>query len=347
MELAEPKYEFVIIGENIHTTRVLLRKGKLVTTNPDGLEAVRFYDVDKRRRYLLIPKEIRRTQDYEEGRVKYVKIAIQAAMFGHGSIATDGLAYLHRMVQRQIDAGADYLDLQVDEISLRNEDQKQAMQWLVEKVEQISTVPLSLDSSDIEILKSGLETCRNRRGKVLLNSASLERLEVLDLAREFNCRVIVTASGESGMPQNSEERIKNASRMVESALAKKIEIQDIFIDPLVFPISVDAKFGNHCLDAIRWLRKTYGPEIHITGGFSNVSFGIPCRRLVNDVFTILAIEAGADSGIIDPTTGNPLKILSMPRTSVPYQLAEAMLLGRDMYCKTFLRAFRNGDLRVS
>ena len=76
------------------------------------------------------------------------------------------------------------------------------------------------------------------------------------------------------------------------------------MDPLVFPISVDGQFGEHCLDAIRELRARYGAEIHMTGGMSNVSFGIPGRRLINDVFLVLAIEAGADSGIIDPVANN-------------------------------------------
>ena len=347
MKLEGREGEFVIIGENIHTTRVLLRKGKLVTTNPDGVEAVRYYDTDKKRRYLVIPEEAKRTQDYEEGRVKHVKIAVQAAMAGQEPDRGDGLAYLHRMVQRQVEAGADFLDLQVDEISLRLEDQKAAMQWLVREVEKISPVPLSVDSSNIETIQVGLEACDGRAGRALLNSASLERLEALDLTREYNTRVIATAAGESGMPQNTEERIENASRMVDSALAKGIAIQDIFIDPLVFPISVDDAFGNHCLEAIRRLRKAYGPEIHITGGFSNVSFGIPSRRLVNDVFTILAIEAGADSGIIDPATSSPKHIFSADRTSTPYQLAETMLLGGDRFCRNFLRAYRKGELEGS
>ena len=127
---------------------------------------------------------------------------------------------------------------------------------------------------------------------------------------------------------------------------KGISIEDIFIDPLVFPISVDAEFGNHCLDAIRLLRQRYGNEIHITGGFSNVSFGLPSRRLINDVFINLAVDAGADSGIIDPVTSKMQDVLNIDRNSRPYQLAQEMLLGVDLYCKNFLRAYRKGELQV-
>ncbi len=338
--------EFIVIGENIHTTRVVLRKGKLVTKNPDGMEAVRYYDTQKKRRYLVIPEEVKRTQDYEEGRVKYVKIAVQAAMSGQEPDAGEGLAYLHRLVQRQVDAGADFLDLNVDEISLRLEEQKEAMQWLVRTVQQVCPVPLSVDSSNIETIRVGLEACDGRAGRTLLNSASLERLEALDIARRYDSRVVVTAAGESGMPQNDEERVSNASRMIGAALAKGIVIQDIYVDPLVFPISVDSEFGNHCFEAIRRLREKYGSKIHIAGGFSNISFGLPCRQLINDVFTILAVEAGSDSGIIDPVTSNPQHVFSLDRKAEPYRLAEDMLLGKDPLCKNFLRAYRKGELEI-
>ena len=107
---------FVAIGENIHTTRVVLRKGKLVTHSPDGAEAVRYSDASEKRRYLVIPEQVKRTQDYEEGRVKHVKIAIQAAMSGQEPEAGAGMEYLSRMAHRQVEAGADFLDLNVDEI---------------------------------------------------------------------------------------------------------------------------------------------------------------------------------------------------------------------------------------
>ncbi len=338
--------EFIIIGENVHTTRVVLRKGKLVTDNPDGVEAVRYLDSKKKRRYLTIPDDVKETQDYEEGRVKHVKIAIQAAMGGEGADASEGLTYVFRLVQRQVDAGADFIDLNVDEISLRPQEQKEAMQWLVQTVGEICPVPLSVDSSNVETIQAGLEAGDARAGRMLLNSASLERLEALDLAKQNDTQVIVTAAGESGMPQDDAERIANASRMVDAALDRGISIGDIFIDVLIFPISVDSEFGVHAFDTIRQLRAKYGPDIHITGGFSNVSFGLPCRRIVNDVFMCLAIEAGADSGIVDPVTSRPSKVLAIDRESRAYQLAEDMLLGRDRFCKNFLRAYRKGELEV-
>ena len=336
--------EFIIIGENVHTTRVVRRKGKLVANNPDGVESIRYLDRNRKRRYLVVPESFKKTQDYEEGRIKHVKIAIEAAMSEEDPRASEGQEYLFRLVQRQLNAGADFLDLNVDEVSLHLEEQKAAMRWLVRTVQEISPMPLSVDSSNTEIIRAGLEACNGGVGQAILNSAAPERLETLDLAKQHHAKVIVQAASVDGMPENAEERVCNASFMVDKALDKGISIQDIFIDPVIFPISVDSQYGNHCFDAIRQLREKYGPDLHISGGFSNASFGLPCRRLINDVFMMLAIEAGADSGIIDPITSDPRKIFSLDRQSKPYKLAEDMLLGRDDYCASFIKAYRKGEL---
>ena len=335
--------QFITIGENIHTTRVLRRKGKRIVNNPDGVESVVYKTSEGETRYLPIPEAVKRTQDYQEGRVKHVKIAVLSAM-SSGAQSEEGLSYLRYLVHRQLSAGVDFLDLNVDEVSLKLSEQKAAMQWLVRTVQPMSTVPVSVDSSNIEIIQAGLEACQDQVGQNLLNSASLERLEALDLARRHNSKVIVTAAGQKGMPQNERERLENASRMVDAALSKGIPLDGIYVDVLVFPISVDGQFGYHALETIKQLRAKYGSEVHITGGLSNVSFGLPCRRLINDVFILLSLEAGADSGIIDPVASNLKAILSMDRQATPYQMTEDLLLGRDRHCKKFLRAYRKGEL---
>lgn len=344
---------FTIIGENIHATRVLRRKGRRVGALPDGTPAVTYRLKDGELRRLPIPEAVTGTQDYEEGRVKHVGIALRAAM-SEGAQAAEGLRYLQRLAERQEEAGAHYLDLNVDEISLAPERQQAAMRWLVAAMKRASRLPLSIDSSNLEIIRAGLEAWNDGgggggrgRGRGLLNSASLERLEALDLAREHGVQVIVTAAGESGMPNDTAERTANASRVVDAALAKGIPAGDVYVDPLVFPIAVDQRFGNHCLDAIRALRERYGSAIRLTGGFSNVSFGMPARRLINDVFLRLAIDAGADSGILDPVTSRLDRVLGLDRAAQPYRLAEDLLLGRDEYCAAFIRAYRKGELNDS
>lgn len=335
---------FTTIGENIHTTRVLLRRGRKIVEAPDGRESVRFKDRFGSSGYLPIPDATKAGQDYEEGRVKHVGIAVCTAM-GNGPDAPVAQEYLATLVDRQERAGAHYLDLNVDEVSLKPEDQQRAMEWIVGMVQAIGSTPLSIDSSNSDTIRTGLEAANAARsGRPLLNSASLERVEVLDDSTHFATRVVVTAAGDAGMPSGADERVQNATRIIEAALDKGIALCDIFVDPLVFPISVDTNFGNHCLDAIRTIRGRFGAEIHITGGFSNVSFGMPQRRLINDMFLLLAIEAGVDSGIVDPVTSRLDEVHSIDRAAPRYRMAEDLLLGRDYRCKTFLRSHRSGVL---
>lgn len=346
MKLAHHGTEFIVIGENIHTTRVLLRKGKHITVRPDGAEVIRFADTQGETRELLIPEAVKKSSEFQEGRVKHIKVAVLHAMKDSGEQRDNALEYLRVQVSRQIANGADYLDLNVDEISLREREQQEAMVWLVQLIERMSSVPVCIDSSNAETIRIGLETCRNPAGKAMLNSASLERISSLDVALKFQTPVVVTAAGESGMPQDTGMRVDNASRLVDQALKKGIALHDIYIDPLIFPISVDSAFGGHALEAFATLRSRYGAQIHLTGGLSNISFGLPCRRLINDVFFILAIEAGADSGIIDPATSSPAHVFGLDRSSVAFRLAEAVLRGADCGCKAFLKAFRKGDLNA-
>ena len=262
------------------------------------------------------------------------------------------MAYLRALAKDQIDAGAAYLDINVDEVSLKLPEQIEAMRWLVGVIEAYSSVPLSIDSSNLEIIEAGMDAAGSRSGPPLLNSASLERLEALDLAVSAGGPVIVTAAGDAGMPSNAEERVQNADRMIEAATERGISKDRLYVDPLVFPISVDGDFGDHCLDAIRELRERHGPEIHITGGMSNVSFGLPNRRLINDAFLMLAIGAGADSGIIDPVTNPPERALALDRSARPLELALDplglfVLSGADRHCKAYMKAYRKGELELA
>ncbi len=130
-------------------------------------------------------------------------VAIRAAMFHSGEIAAEGMSYLKNLVDKQVRAGADYLDLNVDEFSWNLAEQKAAMHWLVRVIEPLSSAPLSIDSSNQEILRSGIEACQGLAGKPMLNSASRERIEALDVAAAHGLPVVVTAAGANGMPSNA------------------------------------------------------------------------------------------------------------------------------------------------
>ncbi len=338
---------FTIIGENIHATRVVQRKGKRVATAPDGRESLVFGGPDGAQRFLGIPDEIRETQDFANGKVKHVQAALRAGMSG-GPDAGAGAGYIAWMVERQVAARADYLDLNVDELSTREEDQLAAMAWIVQTVGELTHAPLSLDSSSVDTMRAGMAALVPGTLPPMLNSAALDRMDVLDLAADAGCAVVLSAAGSADLPSDADQRVANAMRMVEAAGARGVPLNRMYIDAIVLPVAVsmDGKSGAHFLDANRRLRAELGPEVRLTGGLSNVSFGMPERKLVNDVFLDLALAAGVDSGIIDPIANDPDRVLAMDRESRPYMLAAAALTGDDPFCMEYLTAYRAGELAL-
>ena len=331
--------DLIVIGENIHASRVVLRKGKQCVIHDDR-EFIKFTTVSGENLLLEIPEWIKSGQDYKEGRVKHIKLAVRTAMAG-GKNTKTALAYLEQIASHQERHRAAFLDINIDEMTYVKEQQKELMAWLVPVIQLTTSLPMSIDSSDIDLLEVGLQLCDRSRARPLLNSASLERIEALDIANTYDARVVVTASGASAMPRGVEERLSNASAIVEVAFAKGIPPGDLFIDPLIYPIAVDTDYARETLDTIHLLRERFGPEIHITGGISNVSFGIPGRRIINEIFLELAIEAGADSAIIDPTIIRPTDLPTADSESPLYRLAKDALMGRDAFCKNYLRAWRS------
>lgn len=303
MALTSDPTPFLIIGENLHASRVLRRDGTPV---------------------------------------KHVKEAIERGMAG-GEGADAAIDYLQEMARRQVGCGAAWLDLNVDEVSSDPAAGEAAMRWLVGVVEAVAEVPLSLDSSSSSVLRAGLAAGTRRGGPPLLNSASLERLDVLDLAAAAGSAVVLAAIGDGGPPGDVAERVGIATRLVERAVGKGLAATALFVDPLVLPIAVAPRNGLDFLAAVRELRRTLGPDIHLTGGLSNLSFGLPMRRLINGVFVTMAREAGADSAIVDPVALTAGGAVSEPGSGA-WQLVVDLIEGRDPYGRRYLRAFRGGEL---
>ena len=221
------------------------------------------------------------------------------------------------------------------------------MRWAVRAVGPSASVPLSLDSSDPSVIEAGLGALDPSwfGGRpVMLNSASLERLDVLDMARSIGAPVVLSASGDVAMPSNAEERIDRANDIVAAARSRGLPDGDLHVDALVVPIGVDPEAGPSFLDAVRALRASFGPEIHLTGGLSNASFGLPARRILGDVFIDVSAQAGLDSGIVDPVATDMRRALAPDRSSETYRLAADFIEGRDPFGMTFIEAFRAGSL---
>jgi hypothetical protein len=145
------------------------------------------------------------------------------------------------------------------------------------------------------------------------------------------------------MPANAEERVANTVALVEAAVARPAAGSAVAWTHWCcrWPW---ADAPSHVLEAARRLGAEYGDTIHLTGGLSNVSFGLPERRLLNDVFIDLAADAGIDGGIIDPVASDLARVFSQDRSSEPYRLAADLLLGRDPFGGEYVAAFREGRL---
>ena len=134
--------------------------------------------------------------------------------------------------------------------------------------------------------------------------------------------------------------MENIDALIPKLTAAGLKKQDIHIDPLVFPISTDSSNGKNFLQTVSNVRAKYGPEIHIVAGLSNVSFGMPNRKIINQVFSRLAVEAGADGGIVDPMQINAEILSAMDTDSEDFKLAKALLTGEDEFGMNFITAFR-------
>jgi 5-methyltetrahydrofolate--homocysteine methyltransferase len=334
----------IIIGENIHTTRIVLRNGKRTATAPDGAEAVFFDPSPGDRRYLRVPESFKKTQPYEQGQIKHFMIAVQKGLGGDPAEEAEGTAYIEFEVRRQEATGAHFLDLNVDEVSYDLGVQKRAMTWLVQQVQEMTALPLSIDSSNSEIIAAGLAAHTRRSHRPLVNSVALERLETLDLVQENNARMIVTAAGKEGMPEDADDRISNVEQVMEAVVRQGFALDDVYIDCLVFPISVSPDYGHHFLDAVREVRRIFGNEVHVTGGLSNVSFGLPNRKLINATFIHLSLEVGIDAAIMDPVQNRVQDVFALDLNSEKVGLARDMLLGRDDFCMNYIQAWRAGRL---
>lgn len=231
--------------------------------------------------------------------------------------------YVKRLAHRQVDWGADVLDVnvghpQIDEISI--------MPKVVEAVMSVVDVPLCIDSNDPQILEAGL---RMAVGKPLVNSVNGEEKQlatVLPIVKARDAAVIGLTIADEGIPATAEERLAAAAKIIERATKIGIPIEDIIIDPLAMTVGHNSNAAMVTLKTIELVKKEF--DVNISLGASNVSFGLPDRHSVNSSFLALAIQAGATCSITDP-----IKLGIAIR-------ATDLLLGRDDNSIRYLRYFR-------
>ncbi len=225
----------------------------------------------------------------------------------------------------QVEAGAQMLDVNA---GIPLADEPALLAETVRVVQSVVDVPLSIDSSVVAALESGLAAYQ---GKALINSVTGEdeRLEaVLPLAKQHGAAVIGVANDETGISQDPNVRFEVAKKIVERAEHYGMARADVLIDPLAMPIGAVPTAGLSLFALLRRLREELG--VNTVCGASNVSFGLPGRPALNSAFLAMAIGAGLTCAI-----ANPLEE-AIRRTA----LAGDVFMGRDENCLAWLRAKR-------
>lgn len=237
--------------------------------------------------------------------------------------------YIQKTALSQVEAGADILDLNGGIAGKEVE----YLRWLVETVQEVTDVPLCLDSTSAEALAQAIPLCKKRP---MVNSVSdePERIEtILPLVKEYETQVIALCMSDSGQPNTAEDRLNIASSLVEKIKDAGIPGEDIYVDLCVFPLSTDSSYGLAFLSALQEV-KNFCEGVKTVCGVSNISFGLPERRLLNRVFMVMSAFADIDALIIDPCDKHMMANL----------IATEALLGQDEFCMNYIRAYREGKL---
>jgi len=332
--------KFIGVGENIHCTRIFKVGGNICRKQPDGGFGIE-YKSGKEPRVLKVPDVFTKGADWEAGKVKHCAVAIWQGNQGDKAAGVD---YIKQLALSQERAGATYLDINVDEYSTDVEEKIRMMLWTTKIVQEAVKIPVSIDSSNEAILEAGLKSADPTRGRPMVNSVSLERKGSIAVAAKYKAVVIASAAGEKGLPNTPEERMANITTLMDILKSKGFMPEQIHVDPLVFPISTDPMNGKLFLQTVSDVRKKYGPAIHVVAGLSNISFGMPNRKLINQVYTWLAVEAGADGGIVDPLQINANILNGLNPDAEDFKLAKALLLGEDEYGMNYIAASREGKI---
>ena len=332
---------FISVAENIHCTLIRKVGGKFAKNLDDGSGVVLYFE-DGEEKSFPVPDKYVQSGDWQNGKVKHFSAAMWQGFYGEGEAREKGIEYIKYWARTQEKYGATYQDINVDEFSTDTEERIKLIQFVAELVQGASKLPLSIDSSNLDLLKAGLESCDYSRGKAMVNSVSLERVDAIEVASKFDTVIIGGATGEESMPNTVDERMDNCIRLMEKLNEHGYESSDVHFDPLIFPVSVDKMNGVNAIETVRKLREKYGSDIHFAPGLSNISYGLPNRKLINQVFTYLCAEAGLDGGIVDPRHIN-LKVLNgMDTSGEKYKLAADLVLGNDDFGMNYISASREG-----
>lgn len=238
-------------------------------------------------------------------------------------------AFIQDLAQKQVDAGANYVDVNCGTMVFN---EPETMQWLVETIQQKVNAPLCIDSPNPKAIEVGLSLVKN--GQPMVNSITAEKERyntILPMVLKYKAKIVALCMDDSGMPETAEDRLKIATRLVSDLTAAGVAEDDIYLDPLVKPVSTGDNAGMEVLETIYQIKQKY-PKVHGICGLSNISFGLPNRKILNRVFMIQTMTMGMDAYILDP----------LDKIMMGFVHVSTALLAQDPFCMNYLTAHRNG-----
>ena len=236
--------------------------------------------------------------------------------------------FLRELAKIQYECGAHFLDINA---GVAGGNEVDDLCWLVELVQEEVPIPLMLDSANPEALKAALSVYRHSEPPIL-NSISGEKEkwdQLFPLVTEKKCKTVVLLMDDHGIPKTIEERLEIAKKLYQNLVQVNIPPDYIFFDILVLSVAVEPDAALVALETIKTIRSNF-PQSHITCGVSNVSMGLPARKLINRTFLMMAIAAGLDTLLID--------VRDQALVSSTY--ASRILVNQDSYCLEYLKAYR-------
>lgn len=241
------------------------------------------------------------------------------------AIANRNADLIKERVRMQVEAGADYIDVCA---SVPEEREVEILHWLIDLVQEVTDLPICIDSPSARSCVAAMKFCKKPG---IINSVSGEgdKCEVVFPAIKGTEWQVIALLCAKGIPSSAEERLHVFYEIIEKAKKYNIHPSRIHIDPLVEMLCTSEEGIQMIVDVMRVIKKEY-PRIHITGAVSNISFNLPVRRLLNQAFVVLAMNAGMDSAVLDPTNRDMLGMI----------YATKALLGEDEYCMEYINAYR-------
>lgn len=244
----------------------------------------------------------------------------------HQAIQENNFDLLQERAKQIAAVGADYLDINAGTFL----DQEAEMLQFLAAAAEDSGLPYVIDSPDPEVI--GFMLKKLQRKKQLINSITLEAdrfSKLAPLAKDFDASLIALLMDGGNMPESSEQQLHIADELISKLREQGISDDRILLDPMIKPLATDCGAGQQAFTTISALRKKY-PQVHITCGLSNISFGLPERKYLNRAFLLQAMAMGLDSAIMNPLDS---ELLSLCHAGIS-------LGGDDEYCMNYLEYFR-------